>query len=247
MNTKKSLLTEDVINGQRRIHQEIDEMAQALGLKNDDVWPLTDGVYDKNIADYCKSSPRIMWILKQPYDDIRDGKAFGGGWNVNGAFNNDDAPSNRTWQPIVYTTYGIWNHMLWSDMPYIRDDISMMDVLKDIAYINVDKMPGLTRTSDTDQKLAYERWEGIIEKQIQLYDPQVICFANTFWLFKKDWKIDERTKHKEIPLGNDKFLLAYEIDGRLFLDAYHPAQSTVSRETYVDSIINAVNDFMKGK
>ena len=38
-----------------------------LGISTDDLWPLPDGVF--NIEGYCQSSPRIMWILKQPYDD----------------------------------------------------------------------------------------------------------------------------------------------------------------------------------
>ena len=27
--------------------------------------------------------------------------------------------------------------------------------------------------------------EDIVESKIRLYDPQVICFANTMWLFKE--------------------------------------------------------------
>lgn len=238
---KSELLSPDKIrSGQELIKSKIFERAKKLELSNDGLEPLPDGVF--NIEGYCKSSPRIMWILKQPYDDMKDGNPFGGGWEVYGAFENSDAHTNMTWQPIVYSLVGIRDHKQYNDMPYIRDDKSMLDVLKDIAYINIDKMPGYRTTSDAELAEAYEQWKDIVEEQIRLYDPQVICFANTMWLFKKDWGIDENTKHEAIPLGNDKYMFVYRKDGRLCLDTYHPAQRVVPRENYVDAIIKVVNE-----
>lgn len=240
---KSELLSPDKIrSGQELIKSKIFERAEKLELSNDGLEPLPDGVAD--IEGYCKSSPRIMWVLKQPYDDMKDGKPFGGGWEVYGAFENSDAHTNMTWQPIVYSLVGIRDHKQYNDMPYIRDDKSMLDVLKDIAYINVDKMPGYRTTSDAELAEAYDQWKDIVEEQIRLYDPQVICFANTMWLFKKDWDIDEHTKHEAIPLGNDKYMFVYRKDGRLCLDTYHPAQRVVTRGSYVDAIIKAVNELL---
>lgn len=176
---------------------------------------------------------------------MKKGKPHGGGWEVYGAFENSDAHTNMTWQPIVYSLVGIRKNKLYNDMPYIRDDKSMLEVLKDIAYINVDKMPGYRTTSDKELAHAYEQWKDIIEEQIRLYDPQVICFANTMWIFKKDWGIDEHTEHETVPLGNDKYMFVYRKDGRLCLDTYHPAQRTIPRGNYVDSIIKVINDFKK--
>lgn len=242
MEKLEPLSPDEIRSGQELIKDKIYERAKELGLSNNGLEPIPDGV--SSIEGYCKSSPRIMWILKQPYDDFKEGKPFGGGWEVYGAFENSDADTNRTWQPIVYTIVGIREHKLWKDMSYIRDDKSMMETLKDIAYINVDKMPGMKNTSDAELAEAYEQWKGIIEEQIRLYDPQVICFANTMWLFKKDWGIDENTEHESISLGNDKHMLVYRKDGRLCLDTYHPAQRIVLRENYVDAIIKAVNDLL---
>lgn len=240
MGISEILSPDGIRRGQERIKNKIYERAKELGLSDDGLEPLPDGVF--NIEGYCQSSPRIMWILKQPYDDFKeDGKPSGGGWDVYGAFENSDAYTNKTWKPIVYSLVGIREHKLWKNIPDICDDKSMLEVLKDIAYINVDKMPGLKTTPDAKQAEAYEHWKSIIEEQIHLYDPQVICFANTFWLFKKDWNIDEHTEHESISLGSDKHMLVYRIDGRLCLDTYHPAQRIISQENYVDAIIKVVN------
>ena len=164
MINSKKLSPEDIRKGQEKIKEEIYARAKELGISTDDLWPLPDGVF--NIEGYCQSSPRIMWILKQPYDDMKEGKPYGGGWEVYGAFNNDDAFKNTTWQPIIYSLFGIRNHKLYgdSDVPYIRDDKSMVDLLKDIAYINVDKMLGYRSTSDEELSQAYEQWKDIVEE-----------------------------------------------------------------------------------
>ena len=99
------LSPEEILKRQEKIKSKIFERAKKLELSNDGLEPLIDGV--SNIEGYCKSSPRIMWILKQPYDDMKDGKPFGGGWEVYGAFENSDAHTNMTWQPIVYSLVGI--------------------------------------------------------------------------------------------------------------------------------------------
>ena len=239
MEKSEPLSPDKIRSGQELIKSKIFERAKVLGLSNNGLEPLPDGV--SNIEGYCQSSPRIMWILKQPYDDIKEGKPSGGGWEVYGAFKNSDASTNMTWQPIVYSLVGIREHKQYNDMPYIRDDKLMLEVLKDIAYINVNKMPGYKTTPDAELTEAYEQWKDIIEEQIGLYDPQVICFANTMWLFKEDWGIDEHTEHESIPLGNDKNMFVYHKDSRLCLDTYHPAQRIVPREKYVDAIIKAVN------
>lgn len=234
---------EELLKGQEEIQRKIFERAKVLGLSNEGLDPILDGV--SSIAGYCQSSPRIMWILKQPYDDQYEGKPAGGGWTVYGAFEDGKAYANRTWRPMAYCIYGIRTHEMYKEMPDISDEKSMVELLKDIAYINVCKMPGYKRTFNVELEEAYELWKDIIEEQIRLYDPQVICFANTMWLFKKDWGIDENTEYESISLGNDKYMLAYKKDGRLFLDTYHPNQRVVKRENYVDAIINAVNDFLK--
>ena len=41
--------------------------------------PITDGVV--NIECYLASSPRVLWILKEPWEDLKEGEK-GGGWSL---------------------------------------------------------------------------------------------------------------------------------------------------------------------
>lgn len=217
---------------QAEMSDRINCKAKELGLVNEKCEPVTDGVM--NIGEYLKTSPRIMWVLKEPWDDVdENGIPCGGGWDMSEAFGNDDAWKNRTWQPIIYASYGIINRCLWKQMDWIRDDTSMAEVLKRIAYINVSKMPGYTQSEDEKIRLAYSQWREILQEQIKMYEPQVIIFGYTFDLFKEDLVGgDAEPKHRD-----DGVIHVYEKEGVKLLDVYHPNQRVISREKYIDSII----------
>ena len=131
MEKLEPLSPDKIRSGQELINSKIFERAEKLELSNDDLEPLPDGVY--NIEGYCKSSPRIMWILKQPYDDMKEGKPSGGGWEVYGAFNNDDAFKITTWQPIIYSLFGIRNHKLYTrvrDKDCVKNRVKRANIVR---------------------------------------------------------------------------------------------------------------------
>ncbi len=203
--------------------------------------PIIDGIVD--IDEYLNSKFKVLWILKEPHDDKEDGFASGGGWH----FANDFlAPSGfykrmglsrSTWQPIVYVTYGMLNDFMnFDDMDYIRNNQSMTDIVRKIAVINVKKLPGFTRTNDFGPiSLAYNKHKELLHKQIETYSPNIIIGGSTLHLFYK--QLDLKKEDEKI-FGCVEY---YEKDLKLFIAAYHPAQTTVTRDCYVNDIINLVN------
>lgn len=213
------------------------KVAKQKGLWTKDIAPITDGITD--ISAYLNSSPKIMWVLKEPYDEIVNGTPCEGGWSITkDCFTRDDSWKNKTWQPIIYTMYGYLNGLTYNDMDYIRNDHSMASVLQQIAYINVGKMPALTKSPKSHMMEVYETWKDIDNQQIDSYKPDVIIFGGSFWLFKPDWE------HSIQFIGNEAGCLDIYKRGenQLILDAYHPLQTQVSREIYVDSIIKTLNN-----
>lgn len=65
-------------------------------------------------------------------------------------------------------------------MDYIEDKPEMIKVLKQIAYINISKMPNLTNSKDSEIAKFYEIWKEILFTQIKTYSPDIIIFGNTF-------------------------------------------------------------------
>jgi hypothetical protein len=197
--------------------------------------PILDGIVDEE--KYLNSKYRIAWILKEPYDE-NDGT--GGGWSITKNVLNrktlypETIGNSHTFQPMIYITYSILNGFppYSGGMDYIRDDPEMAECLKAIAWINISKMPALTRSSDPDIANKYQYWKPILHWQLKVYDPQILIFGNTFQHFFKDL-FPENTK-----VTNGDCVDHIVKDKKLYISAYHPAQTTISRERYVQEIID---------
>ena len=200
---------------------------------DEDSEPITDGIV--SIEKYLQCEYKICWILKEPYDED-NGK--GGGWSItkDGLASEDFSPgSSPTWQPMIYTTHSLLNNFIpYNQMDWIRDDPEMSNSLKHIAFININKMPAFHRSNDIDIAKKYESWRPILHWQLKIYDPQIIIFGNTFQHFKKDLGIrDDEIKNKDY--------VDYVVKNKkIYAHAYHPAQTVISREDYVQGIINVV-------
>ncbi len=245
---KKELTAEELEQAQTVIEESIYDYAEKAGLSNDKIQPITDGIYSAKL--YLESPIKVMWVLKEPYDDNdENGDPKGGGWSIpKDCFGSEDALKNKTWQQIIYTMYGLFNKLSWKQMEYIRDNKAMGEVLKQIAYINISKMPAQTNSSEAPICSYYKKWKQILWKQIDLYKPDVIVFGYTFEYFRNDFFNSENAiPLKKYEIEDIDYLDVYKKDKLLLLDTYHPNahQRGFRQENYVTSIISAINEFIK--
>ena len=228
-----------------RICNEIYNYACENKLATNKTSPIYDGLYSPEM--YWKSPLRIMWILKEPYDDFdkRTGKPKGGDWSITkDLFHNpEDFAKNKTGQMVIYTSYGILNNLRWNKIDYIYDDPDIPKVLQKIAYINLSKIPGYTTTKDSELWAKYEEWKKITLKQIKQYEPNVLIFGNTFKYFLEDledlFSINSAkfTPLRKINIG------VYESNERIIIDSWHPGKhfSNEDKQIYVDSLVSKIN------
>ena len=211
---------------------------KGLSKKNPILNPIYDGVAD--IAGYVLLKPKIMWILKEPYDDFTPaGKPKGGDWSLMDIdFRYGISNMHKVMMQI---SYAIHNNLDWKKLDYIDDNPDMITSLKQCAYINISKMPAETTSSDTHLWDCYPKWKDIILEQIKLYNPDIIIFGNTFMYLRNDLNITENDK--PIYTVSGKWCSGtYQKDGVIFIDAYHPARKggEDGSHDYVTSIVNAV-------
>ncbi len=178
----------------------------------------TDGIVNKEF--YKVSNVKILWILKEVnhdgdisdwdmtkiLQDIKTDYGIESGWE-------------KTFGSIVHTTYGILNEKMWDEIPYYYDKPEIVDVLKEIAYINVKKTAGDSTTHFTTLERAYVENKKLLFKQINDINPSIIIYGGTYYLFEND--IEENVKNKSIK----------------HIDAYHPAQRQITHENYCNQII----------
>ena len=201
-----------------------------------------DGVLD--FDEYFSGKIKILWILKEPYDDFDDdGNPIGGEWHFRDALlpkksiREFSRGSRNTYEPIIYSTFSILNGFPNSrEMEYINDKPEMLKSLKNIAYLNVKKTAGQTKTSDSVLYEAYANHKELLLQQVELCNPDIIIFGNTYKYFENDLGIENSEFTR-----NDS--LEYAINNnRLYIKAYHPAQRKAStgysKWDYIDDIVS---------
>jgi len=200
---------------------------------------IEDGIV--NLEEYYNSPIKIMWVLKEPYDDKENG---GGGWSITKDLNDNRAlgkknDSPNTWHPIIYSTYGILNNFLKIEkMPQIPNNTSMSLVLRKIAFINIQKLPARPNTNDASLKKAYSNNKEInkklLLKQISIYRPDIVIGGKTLHLLKDDLQI---TNENELSFGH------FTKEKKLFINTFHPNQRKISRADYVNKIITRAEEW----
>lgn len=214
----------------------IDEINESYISSESDSEPITDGIADTQI--YFNSKYRILWILKEAYDGEN---CTGGGWDLPKDLflqNNlyEKIKNIPALQVITYVSYGLLNgFLLWKDMDFLRDDPDMVSVLKQIAYINISKLPGHTISDNSKIREIYSKHKTLLLRQIELLSPNIIIGGSTLDLFIDDLNID-RNK-----LNSENTFRYYLSDGKIFIFALHPSQWTqITRAEYVNTIIKIV-------
>ena len=196
--------------------------------------PIWDGIAD--ISAYIQSSPRVAWILKEPYDE----EPSEDGWSHPEYLSKltlSGINSKLTWRRVNETMFAIRNHCFLDETKQITDNY-----LKDIAWLNLSKMPGKS-TSDSSFKRYYRiYWLDILRRQVETYNPEIIIFGNTFDICKNDlfpnnYRLIER----------NHLVHVYRSGPRLILFTYHPGWWGITDANYVNSVIRAIQIYYAGK
>ncbi len=222
------------------IRKEIDKNCCEAGI---DISPMYDGPINPKM--YLNSNIKIAWLLKEGYDS-ETGK---GGWSYTELAKENAYEhffrwqSIPTWHPIIYTTYGILNGFKkYNEMPDIKDNPGICEVVNNIAIINVQKMPakGGSISNFPEINKAFDKNFKLLEKQIALLNPDILIGCNTMQLYKNLFEIASDK-------GTNKTITDYYIkNGKLYIDAYHPARRG-AKEVYVNEIIEAAQDWFLTK
>lgn len=224
---------------QNEIHERIRVRAEESGLSDSDCQPIYDGIAD--IHGYVTSKPKIMFVLKEAWGekDEDSDKIKGGGYEIWECWKQKKF-NTPTWLPLIYILYGIHKErerVEYRDMP--KADLNMVDLLKQSAYININKMPGDNVSGN--MRAEYALWRDIILEQIEAYNPDIIFFGRTFDVMKKDLALVGSEPIGKTPTEEIAHIYK-DRKGRLLLNAMHPAQRHISWDFYVDEIVDRIRE-----
>jgi hypothetical protein len=223
-----------------RKEEEIYRLIEKSADKIADRFPIYDGI--NNIEQYANATYRILFVLKEPYDE-KEGK--GGNWKIKDILGKGGyGRASKSFYPMIYITYGILNNfMSWGEMDYVQDNFEEMNsYLYRVAHINISKLPSIngTRTDFSHITEAYKKDrenDNIILKQITAYNPHFIVGCGIENLLMDDLELCQIEKTNGYT--------SRKFPDLLYIGAYHPAQTTCSQEEYCNSVINIAKDWVK--
>lgn len=198
---------------------------------------ITDGMVDPVL--YACTSPRMLWLLKEPYDggDARTG----GGWCLckDLLLGKTDVMARKpAFQPICYITHGVLSRQHdWEAMQWLRDSEEIRHSLKKIAFINVSKLPGLKTSASSEIVAAYRKYRAVILSQIYAYAPDIIfACAPHVHPVAQDLGLDSRPWRE---IGTAAVRIGKQ--GQRLVWVYHPSQRKkgITRLRYVNDAIAA--------
>ena len=82
--------------------------------------------------------------------------------------------------PIAYVAYSIFNGFKkWANIEYVSNNPAVKAAVKQIAFININKMPALPTSGGTDFGRIYSQNRHLLLKQISTYCPDILIFGST--------------------------------------------------------------------
>ena len=172
-----------------------------------------DGIVDE--TQYSQSHYRVLWILLEPHID-EDAKEWDSREKMRE--NLEVYASIPTWRTVC-----IAMKMIQEGTPpeQVIADQNWQDQMLKLAYINIMKLPGDTTSTNyqTRMKAAYNNHKDVLLKQIKAYEPQIVIFSGSQYLFYDDLHLSPMEKGA-FPGMNGSYHMDKE---RLYIDVnYHP-------------------------
>lgn len=199
---------------------------------------IIDGIID--IATYCampQNKPKILWVLKEP-NSLENKQWSYSDLLINDRTEWDGRVLSSVFKRVIYTTYGILNHLEYKQIPSIKQK-KVYDAIRQIAYINIKKTPGTSVAKDSEIALAYRNNRNLILRQIEEYQPHILIFGNTLKYLFEDLDIKESDK---VYVDDKTHNTTYYIkDNKLYIHAWHPAYFSIKESVYCDEIISVAN------
>jgi hypothetical protein len=197
---------------------------------------------------------KIMWMLKEPYDDNDCGGYKLGTDLLDPKRRRSIIKSRKCPQAMfgmTYVTFGLLNNKYLEEMNDLENDTEMLEVLTRIAWVNISK--ALAKHTSPDEHIVgeYNYWKEILFKQIKTYSPDILIFGGTYKkifeekCWEKDWKEYFGISPQVVPKETRRIGYFFQND-TLVIRVDHPTypymkDANISEKNYVNNIIETVH------
>jgi len=198
-----------------------------------------DGII--NIEKYSVNPLKILWILKEP-NSTEEKLSWRDEIKLITSYNGNLGAFEKTFANIVYISYGLINKKKWDEINWIADEPEIVNVLEEIAFININKSPGGSSSNDSFLEQQYQNfYKEIVKEQIINFKPNIIIGGNTIKFLYEDLKQMYPSLKFERNIASTNLGISTSIEDNLIVfDAYHPQyyKSIEDKKQYCNDIID---------
>jgi hypothetical protein len=229
------------------IKSKILEMGKKINLTEKEL--IVDGIVSEEEYLDINNKYKIMWILKEGYND---NLGFKLGTDLLKPEERTKKASGKiipTLRGMIYVTYGLLNDKSSEEMDLHKINSEMVKVLTRIAWVNISKACGKSNSPNEHIAKEYNYWKEILFKQIKTYGPDIIICGNTLPYLSMD-NFFEKMRRKTFGPNPKNRYCYYPLKDRLYINTYHPAAYKHKKNFWVDYVVNAASEWemnYKGK
>ena len=169
-----------------------------------------DGI--ANVDKFNKTSPKILWILKEAVDEDKTS------WSLC-EFMNETVTSypkwHKTWTLIIKISYALINNI--SEYKKIPNADKIEKITSNISLINIKKEAGISKSKQKEINKYYLQTKYFLLKQIVDIKPNIIFNCSGVSRLLNDLK--SKTK-------------------AIIINVYHPAQRRLTHKQYFDLCVS---------
>lgn len=176
---------------------------------------ISDGANDEKL--WIESDFKVLFLLKEAYDSNK----IDGTWHLPSLIQRKKA-TGRTFKPIGQWAYGIKKIRTNNNIEdFLDNGKEINDALMSSAIINIKKSQGKKSSNEKDLiKYVESDWD-LIEKQINLLNPNIIVCGKTWHLIRKNLEHKEKVSDR-----------VYKSGDLIFVDYWHPANRSSNIMNY---------------
>lgn len=201
----------------------------------DQLSPLNrDGIISPK--DWENANLKVLFVLKEiNQSDKKNG--INVATSISKALDNN---KSNWWKKNVLRRVGRWAYGLTNYLEEVPSFKAARSGGKkstgNVAYINMKKSPGGAKTNMKKFDAHVREYAPYIKRQIELIKPDVVVLGGTFWPVKDHIFPELKRVCERIHLLN----------GTVFINAYHPAQKTISAEDLYHQVLNSYHNYKSG-
>lgn len=191
---------------------------------------VSDGIINEKYWQSCK--PKILILIKEVNSEEDDFKS------ISALVNDKIGHKSQLWKYVAWHNIGrVTNGLL--KVHQNKQIISIQNaekerqqVLKNIAVMNIKKIPGGASSDDEKIMLHAKKYQNFIQEEIEAINPDIIILGGTYKYLKEILQLEKQA-----------YRIHKDPNNRVYINAYHPS-ARIKKGKYYTEVVQSYYNYL---